>query len=244
MTDRISIICPTYNRRSFLPYLIYQFSYQTYTKELLKMYILDDSESSNIDIFNTINDLNLRSRIIYIHDKNKKTIGAKRNILNNIVKNIGTDFIVCFDDDDYYSPTHISNNISHLKISNKLIGGIPKILIYYPYLDKICKFGMEYNYITMKYCYKNAPNGTLIYNVKYLEHSSYNDLDICGEEKYFLKNFSINLCIFDMNSYILISHNSNTIEKSQFIKRGQIIDSNLNHYINDSFLLNFYINLK
>jgi glycosyltransferase involved in cell wall biosynthesis len=94
MTDRIVIVCPTFNRRKFLPYLIYQFAYQTYNKNYLTLIILDDSETSNQDLFNTINDLELRSRIIYIHTTNKKTIGTKRNILNSIAKSLNPDYII------------------------------------------------------------------------------------------------------------------------------------------------------
>ena len=244
MTDIITIICPTYNRRKFLPNLIYQFNYQTYPKELLYMYILDDSEISNIDLFNTINDLELRSRIIYIHDKQKRTIGSKRNILNSIVKNIGTDYVVCFDDDDYYPPTKITNDILLLKSSNRLIGGISTILIYYPHLNRLYKFGMKYNYITRNYYQGHASNGTLIYNIKYLDNNSYNDLDIVAEEKNFLNNYRGKICKFNINSYILISHNTNTVDKLQFIERGILLNNKLADIINDLFLLNFYINLK
>jgi hypothetical protein len=244
MSDKIAIICPTYNRRKFLPYIIYQFKYQTYPKNLLYLYILDDSEISNIDLFNTINDMELRSRIIYIHDKTKRTIGAKRNILNSIVKNIGTDFVVCFDDDDYYPPTKIANDIPLLKNSNKLIGGISTVLIYYPHLKQIYKFGMNYNYITRRYYYGHASNGTFIYNVKYLNNNSYNDLDKYAEEKHFLRNYELKLCRFNINSYIMISHNFNTVEKLQFIKRGVLLKNKLNDFIDDIFLLNFYNNLK
>ncbi len=244
MTDKISIICPTYNRRKFLPYLIYQFNYQIYPKHLLYLYILDDSKNSNIDLINTINDQNLRSRIIYIHDKVKRTIGAKRNILNSIVQNIGTDYIVCFDDDDYYPPNKISNDIPRLKSSNKLIGGISTVLIYYPHLKQIYRFGMKLNYITRRYYDGHASNGTFIYDVKYLKYNSYNNNDTYAEEKQFLRNYEIKLCKFSIDSYILISHNTNTVEKLQFIKRGVLLNYKLEDIINDKFLLDFYNNLK
>ena len=244
MTDKIAIVCPTYNRRKFLPYLIYQFSYQTYPKHLLTLIILDDSEKSNIDLLNTINDIDMRSRIIYLHMKNKKKIGEKRNIVNSIAKNILSDYIICFDDDDYYPPTKVVNDIRVLKNSKKLIGGNSTILIYYPHLDKLYIFGLKNNY-TIKLFYNGlASNGTLIYNVKYLENNSYNNSDAYAEEKKFLNNYKINLCRLDINSYILISHNSNTIEKLQFIKTGIILNKKLTDYISDKFLFNFYINLK
>jgi hypothetical protein len=227
-----------------LPYLIYQFAYQTYPKHLLTLIILDDSDKSNIDLFNTINNLELRSRIIYLHMKEKKKIGAKRNILNSIAKSICSEYIICFDDDDYYPPSKVTNDIIFLKKSNKLIGGNATILIYYPHLNKIYTFGIKYNYY-MKLFYDGlASNGTLAYNIKYLENNSYNDSDAYAEEKKFLNNYKIKLCRFDIYSYILISHSSNTVEKLQFIEKGTLLDKKLSDYINDKFLLNFYINLK
>ena len=244
MNDKIIIVCPTFNRRKFLPYLIYQFAYQTYPKHLLTLIILDDSYISNIDLFDTINDLDLRSRIIYIHTKTRYTIGAKRNILNSIAKTIHPDYIFCFDDDDYYPPNKVINNIEILKNSNKLIGGIPTILIYYPHLNQIYMFGIKNTYFNKLFYDGTASNGTLVYNIKYLDNHVYNDLDTYAEEKTFLDNYRVKLCRFDINSYILISHSSNTVEKLQFLKKGILLEKSLNDYINDKFLLNFYINLK
>ena len=53
-TDKVIIITPTYNRRKFLPILIYQFIKQTYPKHLLSIIILDDSDVSNQDIIDNL----------------------------------------------------------------------------------------------------------------------------------------------------------------------------------------------
>lgn len=244
MTDRIVIVCPTFNRRKFLPYLIYQFAYQTYSKNHLTLIILDDSETSNQDLFNTINDLELRSRIIYIHTIQKQTIGTKRNILNSIAKSMQPDYIICFDDDDYYPPSKVANNIIVLKNSKKLIGGLSTILIYYPHLDQIYMYGIKNTYYTKLYYNGLASNGTLVYNIKYLDNHTYNNIDTYAEEKTFLANYRVNMCKFNINSYILISHSTNTVEKLQFIKKGILLEKLLSDFIQDKFLLDFYINLK
>ena len=46
----VSVICPTYNRRQFLPNLIHQFNYQTYPQNYMELIILDDSPQTNADI--------------------------------------------------------------------------------------------------------------------------------------------------------------------------------------------------
>jgi hypothetical protein len=244
MNDKIVIVCPTFNRRKFLPYLIYQFAYQTYPKHLLTLIILDDSDISNQDIFNTINDIDLRQRIIYIYTKQRQPIGAKRNILNFIAKSIKPEYIICFDDDDYYPPTKVTNDIIILKNSNRLIGGLSTIFIYYPHLNQIYTYGIKKTYYTKLYYDGIATNGTLVYNIKYLDNNSYNNLDKYAEEKTFLSNYKIKICRFNINSYILISHSANTVEKLQFLKKGILLEKSLSNFINDTFLLNFYINLK
>jgi cellulose synthase/poly-beta-1,6-N-acetylglucosamine synthase-like glycosyltransferase len=45
----VSVITPTYNRRLFLPMLIYLYQQQSYPKNLLELIILDDSFESNED---------------------------------------------------------------------------------------------------------------------------------------------------------------------------------------------------
>jgi len=247
MTDKVCIISPTYNRRKFLPYLIYQFNYQIYPKELLTLIILDDSDVSNQDLFDTIYDENLRSRIIYIHDTNKKPIGAKRNILNSIVKSIGTDYVVCFDDDDYYPNTKISIDINQLKNSHYLIGGISPILIYYPQVNQLYRFGKiiaKANYLRMKYLDNDITNGTFIYKFKYLDNHSYDDKAMFAEESLFMDFYKFRVFKFNLFNYIMISHNSNTIDKLQFISKGVLLDYKLSDIISDQFLLNFYLNLK
>ena len=241
--NKIFVLCPTYNRRKFLPYLIYQFNYQTYSKELLTLLILDDSEKSNIDIINTINDIDLRSRIIYMHTNDKKPIGAKRNILNSIAKNLGAEYIVCFDDDDFYPPIKIESDVKMLIDSNYLIGGLNTMLIYYPHLNKIYRYGPKMTYFIKVFAKGLATNGTLVYNINYLNYGSYNNEAKYAEETQFLQKYRIKICNFNMFNYILISHNTNTVEKLQFLERGIELNIDINDLVKDNFLLNFYKNL-
>ena len=241
--NKIFILCPTYNRRKFLPFLIYQFNYQTYNKDYLTLLILDDSDKPNYDMINFINDYNLRSRIIYLHTKEKKPIGAKRNILNSIAKNLGAEYIVCFDDDDYYPPTKVEHDIKALVDSNYLIGGLGTIIIYYPNLNKLYKYGPKMTYFIKMFAKGLATNGTLVYNIKYLDYGSYDNESKYAEETQFLQRYKIKLCPLNIFNYILVSHSFNTVEKLQFLKQGLELNININEIIKDEFLLNFYSSL-
>lgn len=238
--DRVFIITPTYNRRLFLPFLIHQFIYQTYPSELLYLIILDDSDESNSDLFNDL-DSNIKSRIIYIHIKEKKTIGTKRNILNNMAKEYGAKYIACFDDDDYYPPNKILFAIQRLKETNYLICGSSEIPIYYTYLNEIYLIGPFFNKIFPGH----ASNGTLVYDVKYLINHSYNNNDTIAEEKHFLNNFKVKLLQLPYENVILcISHNNNTISKDKLIINKKKLNKSINEIVNDTDLINFYLNLN
>ncbi len=238
-TDKVIIITPTYNRRKFLPILIYQFIKQTYPKHLLSIIILDDSDVSNQDIIDNL-DIEVQSRILYIYDNEKKTIGQKRNKLNDIAKSLDAKYIVCFDDDDYYPVNKISYAIYQLKRTGYLICGSSAIPIYYTQLKEIYLIGPFINRIH----YGHANNGTLIYDVKYLDNNRYNDNDTQGEERYFLRNYKISLLQIPYNYTILcIAHNNNTVDKNSILNIGKRIESKFSDIINDPYLLEFYLDL-
>lgn len=238
-TDKVVVVCPTYNRRKFLPSIIYQFSYQTYPESLLNMIILDDSDKSNEDIYNAINS-DLRSRISYVYDKERKLLGAKRNILNNMALTYNPKYIVCFDDDDYYPPDRVSYGVQTLISTGYLIGGSSALPVYYTNNKEIYILGPYLNKIYPGH----ALNGTLIYDVKYLNDNKYDDNAAKGVEIKFLNNFKSHLIQIPHEHVILcISHNTNTVDKNNLIKTGRKINISISEVIKDEYLLDFFMKL-
>jgi hypothetical protein len=238
--EKAIIIVPTYNRKNFFPSLIYQFKYQDYPKELLEMIILDDSNESNIDYIDTL-DEETKKRINYIYLSEKKNIGEKRNILNELAINANADYIICFDDDDYYPPHRVSYAVKEMKETGYLICGSSALLIYYPIIDKIYFNKSRVN----KIFYGHAYNGTLAYNKKYALHNKYDNSKTMGEEQSFLKNFRVGLLQLEYDKLMLcIAHNSNTVDKHNNINNFEQTNYKLDDFIKDKFLLNFYKNIK
>jgi len=234
---RVVVICPTYNRRRFMSQLIYQFNYQDYPKKYLQMVILDDSLISNSDIFEDIDDIDLKSRIHYVYDYDKKTIGAKRNILNKIALSLDAEYIVCFDDDDYYPSNRVSAGVKCLSNSGYKIGGTSTLPIYYPNLNEIYVIGPFINKIYRGH----ATNGTLVYHIDYLKNNSYDDNDTRKEEVKFLRNFNCNLIQIPYTDVMLcISHQTNTVCKTDLIINGKKLDKKLNDIITDYYLYDFF----
>src|SRR5689334_12059527 len=96
ISGMVSIITPTYNRRSFLKNTLTYFRHQNYQD--IEWLILDDS-SQETPAFSDLPDRN----IFYERIGRKLSIGEKRNLL---IDNAKGEIIVQFDDDDYYCPDY------------------------------------------------------------------------------------------------------------------------------------------
>lgn len=212
----VSVITPTYNRRDFLPYLIHQFNYQTYPKNLMELIILDDSPQSNEDLIPK-ND----SRIRYIHLPEKIALGKKRNMLNKLAKN---DIIICMDDDDYYSPERVTHAVHKLMSNPKIeIGGSTILHVYYPHIDAIVQMGPYNDY--------HSTAGPMCYKKSYIKANSYPEDAERAEESQFTNAFSVPMVQLDpYKTMICISHNNNTVDKKPFIPSGKMTSLKLKDF--------------
>lgn len=238
--DKAIIIVPTYNRFKFFPSLIYQFAYQTYPINLLSMIILDDSTVQIDETKQYIESLDnsIKSRITYIHVHDRRIpIGEKRNLLNEYAINNGAEYIVCFDDDDYYPPDRVSYAIEQMKETGYSICGSSILLVYYPHLKKIYRTKTKVNKIFFGHAY----NGTLAYKSKYAITNKYDSEKTFGEEQSFLRNFKVGLLQIDYQKVMLcMSHGTNTIDKNDKIQFFEETNLTLDDLITDNFLINFF----
>ena len=227
-------VCPTYNRRKFLSNLLYMFNYQTYPKNRLLLLIFDDSEINNEDIIIKSKINNIK----YIYSNEKLNLGKKRNILNEKAIELGAEYIICFDDDDYYPEDKVSYTIRMMISRKALISGCTTIYVYYTSLKKIYKFG--------PYNDNHCTNGTMSYHVDIITkfNRKYEDGALKSEEKYFLNNFSDNILQLEPLKVILcIAHNNNTVDKLNKIIYAEEYNQKLKKIIKKKYLLDFYNNL-
>ncbi|WP_179311122.1 glycosyltransferase, partial [Escherichia coli] len=90
--------------------------------------------------------------IRYIHHPEKLPLGKKRNMLNELARG---EYILCMDDDDYYSPDKISYSIAMMQKHRALISGSDQIPIWYSHINRIFKsrsFG-PHNILNGTFCY-------------------------------------------------------------------------------------------
>jgi len=232
-TPFVSVVCPTWNRREFLPYLLYIYQYQDYPAEKRELVILDDSEQSNEDLIAMMVEAGLQN-VRYIHSKERLALGKKRNMLNELAQG---EYIICFDDDDYYPPNKISYQVGEMQRNNALFSGCDRIYIWYSHLDKI--------YLTHSFGDKHALNGTFGLHRNLLKKHRYEDDAMLAEETEFLNGFTTPVLQIDpAKAIVCISHSNNTYDKDFIMGSSKPVDLRLEDLVQDSNLLAHYRRLN
>ncbi|MGU3524181.1 glycosyltransferase family 2 protein [Enterobacteriaceae bacterium C23F] len=231
-TPFISVVCPTWNRREFLPYLLYIWQYQDYPADKRELIILDDSEQSNADLVAML--VGEGGNVRYVHSEARLALGKKRNLLNEMAKG---EYILCFDDDDYYPADKISYQVSQMQQHNARFSGCDQIYIWYSHLDKI--------YLTHPFGKSHALNGTFGLHRNLLAKHRYEDDATLGEEQGFLNGFTTPVLQVDPKKAILcISHSSNTYDKDFIMGSSIPTDLRLEDFVTDGNLLAHYRRLS
>ena len=195
----ISICTPTYNRREFIPALIEYVKNQTYPQEMIEWLIYDDGTDKIADLVETIN--NVR----YFYNNEKNTIGFKRNFLN---QKANGDIIVCMDDDDIYPRERVEHAVETLLANPhvKCVGCSEIYVMFKKREDEIWNFG-PHN------C-NHACGATLAYTNELLNITAFDENVKNGEEKNFLKGWTIPLVQLDpFRTVLAVAHDTNTVDK-------------------------------
>ncbi|NBW02734.1 MAG: glycosyltransferase family 2 protein, partial [Cytophagia bacterium] len=151
--------------------------YQPYPKDKIEWVIIDDGTDKIKDLIENSG----ISQIKYYELDTKLTLGSKRNLMHE--KTTG-DIIVYMDDDDYYPPERIQHAVDKLlENSDILIAGASEMYIYFKHISKMYKCG--------PYAPYHATAGTFAFKKELLKITKYNDTKSLGEEKEFLKDYTI-----------------------------------------------------
>lgn len=202
-TPYVTLCTPTFNRRPFIPYMIKCIEQQTYPQDKIEWIIVDDGTDKIEDLIKDI------PYVKYFKYENKMTLGEKRNIIHTKVSH---DIIIYIDDDDYYPPERISHAVDTLqKNPDALCCGSSEMHIYFKHINEMYQCG--------PYAPKHATAATFAFRRKLLEDSSYESFAALGEEKAFLKNYTVPLVQLDTQKTILVfSHIHNSFDKKDLLK--------------------------
>ena len=162
----VSCIMPTYNRRMFVPQAIRSFLRQDYPN--LELLVVDDGPDA---VSSCVPE---SDRIRYLRLDRKATIGAKRNLACAQARG---EFIVHWDDDDWYPEDRVTRQVSALQGCD--ISGSSRIY----YHDVTTAQAWEY-----RYPHANASwvgGNTLVYRKTFWDHHRFADIQV-GEDSRFV----------------------------------------------------------
>ena len=164
----VTCIMPTYNRRCYIPQAIRCFLRQDYPNcELL---IVDDGTDR---ISDCIPD---HARIRYVRLDRKLSIGAKRNLA---CAQAGGDFVVHWDDDDWYPPQRVRSQVRALLDRPADMCGTSRLLYYQGATDQV----WEYRYAAQSNPW--VAGNTLAYRKGFWERNKFPDIQV-GEDSRFV----------------------------------------------------------
>jgi len=227
----VSICTPTFNRRPFFPFIIKCFENQDYPKDRLEWIIIDDGTDSIEDLVAGI------PKVKYFGYNKKMSLGEKRNLMHE--KATGS-ILVYMDDDDYYPPNRVSHAVETLERSpHALCAGSSEMYIYFKHIHKMIQFG--------PYGPNHATAATFAFRRELLNQTKYDDDAAVGEEKQFLKNYTIPFVQLDpMKTILVFSHVHNSFDKKMLLDKPSdfVKESNkkVTDFIKDDTILGFFMN--
>ena len=243
MTDDITILIPTYNRRKFLPLILRNIYAQDYDHQKLKVLIDDDGTEKLFinDELDMVREEIKPIEIIYNHSSIKKTIGKKRN---DLIKLCTTKIFAFMDDDDIYMPTYISHSYKTLKDNNAGCVGCDKMLF--------CMTFKEFGIYALS-CGDNINmihEATIMATKKWFKGSCKFKNNSEGEGQQLFAGQNNTVAITEITKLMIcIQHKENTICKKQFSDDKYKVDLKLDNRLIDLIkmiekILNQYKNKK
>ena len=227
----VSICTPTFNRRPFFPFIVKCFENQDYPRDRLEWIIIDDGTDSIEDLVAGI------PQIKYYGYKKKMSLGEKRNLMHE--KATGS-ILVYMDDDDYYPPNRVSHAVETLeKNPRALCAGSSEMYIYFKHIQKMIQFG--------PYGPNHATAATFAFRRELLKQTKYDDEAAVGEEKQFLKNYTIPFVQLEpLKTILVFSHVHNSFDKKMLLDKPSeyVKESNkkVTDFIRDDTILRFFMN--
>ena len=207
----ISILTPTYNRSRFLKLIIYNIKNQIYDHSKLEWFVYDDgpepffTDETLLESKKYLHPIKIK----YHYDKNKQSIGYKRNFL---VKHATYKIVAMMDDDDIYFSNYISTSYDLLKTKKVGLVGSPEMLFIYPKLNFV---------ITTLKCKaeRQIHEATMVFTKKYYASMPGFEGSSRGEGAKMIDYNENNVAMTSVSDcMICVAHNNNTINKDDFSK--------------------------
>ena len=213
MSPRVIACTPTKNRR-----WAWEFSKACMLGQTLKpdLWIVLDNSSRPADDWSVAKDL---SWVLYERVVGDKPIGWMRNRCLELALEHGADYIVFWDDDDYYPPARISSGVSALEADPTLdMTGSSKMYLLLTHENVLMTTGPFNDH--------HATAATHTIRRRYAETHRFDPEKARGEEVSFTRGWTANLKqMAPEDTIVVMGHARNTVDKSQLLLRPQVFSA-------------------
>ena len=153
-----------------------------------------------------------RPDVLYEQVAEIKPIGWLRNRCLELALEQGADYIVFWDDDDYYPPTRISASIAALEASPTAdIAGSSQMYILLTRENVLMTTGPFHD--------KHATAATMVVRRRYAETHRFEPTKLRGEELQFTKEWNASMIqLVPEDIIVVMGHSRNTVDKSELLK--------------------------
>ena len=230
-TSVISILTPTHERHTFLPYLALMIGAQTIPLRRLEWLVVDDSAQSMTEWFRESPLQRELHRITYVHLPHKVTIGCKRNLIKTLATG---NVLIHMDDDDYYAPNYVQT-VMQMFASKEQPSLIGATTIYLMFPDSL------YLYQSGPFRQNHSCGGALSYTKEYANANHFDNTLTHREEPSFIQTNQMMQISSMFNINMVFVHENNTVAKDHLKRRP--ISLRWIDVIQHPTILHFYLSL-
>jgi glycosyltransferase involved in cell wall biosynthesis len=193
----VSCIMPTYNRRAFVPQALRCFLRQDYPNR--ELVVIDDGSEPVADCVPE------SEHVRYLRLNEKLTIGAKRNFACEQARG---EFIVHWDDDDWYPATRLSKQVAALIERGADVCGSSQVSFYDPANDR----AWEYRYAGTGAGW--VAGNTFAYRKSFWQRNKFQNLQVGEDSRFIWTNVKKIICdLREPTLSIAMVHAGNTSRK-------------------------------
>lgn len=212
---KVVVCTPTYNRR-----WAYEFSRDCLNKQLEQDWVwlvVDNSDDPEKDWSPFQHD----DRVVYHKIEGKKPVAWLRNYCLEQALKLDFEYLVFWDDDDYYPPTRISGGISALeKTPDADIAGSTRMYILLTRENAMM--------LTGPFQENHATAATWTVRRRYVEANRFDETRTRGEEVSFTKDWKAKMVqVSPEECIVVMGHAHNTVDKSEILKHPRSYRSDI-----------------
>lgn len=186
------------------------------------LWIIVDDSSSSSESWESMPDVGIPVKYVSVYNGTQKTIGTLRNICIEKALDENAEYILFWDDDDYYDPLRIQQNVETLKKNPTAdISACSKMYLLLTKENILMTTGPFHD--------KHGTAATLCIRSHYAQTHRFEPSKTKGEEVTFTENWKANLVQVEDPEHMIVvmGHSKNTVDKSDLIRRPQMYNANV-----------------